>query len=291
MLEAINTLPGLPDSVVKFNEYKRLNGVYMPNDEMIKLLEANEPDRKIIFEVARGGLYNFNADADLKRIVTLLGSISVKNILMAEIISNNFKFNILPRNLKGDKQSTKFKCVCDLSPYGLDGESFFDDCERELEVISAWVLAEDKQNHTLIPSLMLLRLGLVLFSQILILNNLHEAFFNELSQGGFNNLLEVETKFLGADHIELLHFLLEKYEADPILISSVAHLKDPDKAEGKIIKNAWIFNISNFLFDPYQKITKARLDKALSLMNELGQKGINFKSDLLEAEISKKYFL
>lgn len=291
VLDAINTLPSLPDTVVKFNEYKRQNGVYMPNDEMIRLLEASEHDRKIIFEVARGGLYNFSADADLKRIVTLLGSISIKNILMAEVISNNFKFNILPRDLKGDKQNTRFKCVCDLSPYGLDGESFFDDCERELEIISAWVLAEDKQNHTLIPSLMLLRLGLVLFSQILILNNLQQAFFDELSNGGFNNLLEVEKKYLGADHLELLLFLLEKYEVDPLLIASMAHMREPEKAEGKMIKNAWIFNFVNFLFDPYQKMSKARLDKVLNTMSELKEKGINFKSDLLEAEISKKYFL
>ncbi|TQR34519.1 hypothetical protein DMB92_00720 [Campylobacter sp. MIT 99-7217] len=291
VMQAVEALPELPATVVKFNDYVREHGLTMPNDEMLKILEFNEHDKKIVLEVAKSSLYNFPQDVELRRVVTLLGSITIKNILMAEVISNVFKFNIFPRDTEGNKMQMDIKCMCDLSPYGLNGESFLKDCSKELEVITTWLLAEDKQYHTLIPTIMLMRLGLIIFSQILIFQNLHEDFHQELAEGDFNNVWEVEKKFLGLDHIEFLEFLFERYKSDPRLISSLHHLKDPQNSPQELMKIAYIFNIVNYLFDPYKKITRQRLDNRLNLMQSLEEQGIKFKSALLEEKVCAVYYL
>lgn len=290
VLKAIDTLPPPPQSVIAFNEYKKQHDIFMSHEEMVKLLEDNEEDKQIILKVAHSPIYNISTDADLRRIVNLLGSVSVKNILMAESIKNNFRFDILSRDLKTNNKKEIIKCVCDLSPYGLQSDAFLSDCERELEVISDWLLSEDKQLHTLIPTLMLLKLGIIICAQILILNNLSDPFYNELQRGNFNNLLRVEKKFLGADHIELLEFVMQKYEIDPMLIAGVHYLRTPFEAPEKFIKNAWIFNIVNFLFHPYKGVTQERLEEVLRLLEVLRERGIYFKSALLKSKVSKEYF-
>ncbi|MFQ6342538.1 hypothetical protein [Campylobacter sp. VTCC 70190] len=164
LLQAINTLPPLPKSVIAFNEYLRENGVYMPNPIMLELLKNNEYDRQILLESVRSPLYNFDPDTPLERIFSLLGSNGVKNVLVAEFVRDNFKFDILPRDDKGVKKENKLKCFCDISPYGLSGEDFLKECQKEAFFISSWILEEDKRLHVILPSLMLLRLGIIIFS-------------------------------------------------------------------------------------------------------------------------------
>ncbi|MCX2682742.1 MULTISPECIES: HDOD domain-containing protein [unclassified Campylobacter] len=289
VLEAIKTLPPLPKSVVEFNRYFEMHGTYMPSNTMKKIVQENEHDKKIVLEMANSSLYNFQDNIDLDRIFSLLGSISVKNILVADFISNNFKFDIFPRDSKGNKSQSSFKCICDLSPYGLDGESFLQECSKELHFLSSWLLEEDKRNHIFLPCLMLLRLGLIMFSQILIFNNLHKEFYEELIKRNFSDILEVEKKFLDIDHIEFLEFLLKYWHSQPVIIQSVHYLKTPHLAPQDMKKNAYMFHFIEKIFTPHNKVNETDVDESIKLMAKLKEQDIHFKIDIFIAKITKEY--
>lgn len=290
VLQAIETLPPLPQSVVEFNKYLQKNGTYMSSNMMKKIVEQNEHDRKIVLEVANSSLYNFEDEVSLDRIFSLLGPISVKNILVGDFISSNFKMNIYPRDHKGNKKTKNFiKCICNLSPYGLNAEKFLHECTKELHFLSSWLLEEDKRNHTILPCLMLLRLGLIIFSQILIINGLHEDFYEELSKRNFEDVLAVERKFLDTDHIEFLEFLLKHWHSDAVLVQSVRYLKTPHLAPDNLIKNAYVFFIIEKIFTPCDKVSVRSVEESINLMLRLKKQNIHFKIDVFIDKILKEY--
>lgn len=289
VLQAIETLPPMPDTVIKFNEHYKQNGVYMTNQEMKELLEKNEKDKQVLLDVISSPLYNMDRQSSLDRILALVGSINVKNILISDFISNHFKFDILLRDEWGNRKQNEIKCVCDVSPYGLNGELFMESLQRQLNFVSSWLLKEDKRNHTLIPPLMSLRLGLIILSQIIILNNLQDKFFAKIEERNFKDIGLVEKEFLGCDHIEFLEFILQKYESDPVLLDGIKYLKTPHKAPQTTIKNAYIFHIVDVLFDYNGIVSNENMQKVIALMQELEQRGVIFNIEIFKDSLIKEY--
>lgn len=285
---AVQTFPPMPHSVQEFNKYLRENGTYIPTNLMLEVVKNNEHDKKILLESVQSPLYNFDPTVSLERIFSLLGSNGVKNILVAEFIKDNFKFDILPRDKQGNKKSNQLKCICDLSPYGLDSEVFLKECQKETFFISSWILEEDKKLHILLPSLMLLRLGIIIFSQVLIMNDLARSFNNKLTHN-FNHILELEKEFLGCDHIEFLEFLLTLWNSDPFLIESVRHLKKPHLAPSQFKKSAYIYAIVEKIFTPHNKVSQENILSVLDLMQKIRSDGVKFDIDLFKSKITKEY--
>lgn len=289
LIQAMKAMPPLPKSVIAFNLYVREKGNYMPNSMMIELLKNNEHDKQILIESVRSPLYNFDPNTSLERIVALLSSNGVKNILVAEFVRDNFKFDILPRDDKGVKKENKLKCFCDLTPYGLDGERFLQECQKEAFFISSWILEEDKKLHIILPTLMLLRLGIIVFSQVLIINNLAQAFHDKLAANGFDNILEVEKEFLGCDHIEFLEFLLTSWNSDPFLVGSVHNIKNPEKAPENLRKSTYIYAIVEKIFTPHNKVSKINVLSSVELMQSVATKGVKFNIELFKNKIMREY--
>lgn len=288
---AVETFPPMVENVRKFNEYLRQHGSYMPNTMMLELVKNNAHDREVLLESVRSPLYNFDVDVSLERIFALLGSSGVKNILVAEFIRENFKFDILPRDEKGNRKAQKLKCLCDTSPYGLDGETFLQECQKEIHFIASWIFKEDKKLHVLLPALMLLRLGIIVFSQVLIINDLQYDFYNELADNDFSNLLAIEKKYLGMDHIEFLEYLMRTWQTDPYIIEGVHHLKKPHLAPQNSRKSAYLFAIVEKIFTPHHKVSKVNVMDVLELMQKIQAQGVKFNIEIFKSAISKEYYM
>ncbi|PCM56890.1 HDOD domain-containing protein, partial [Campylobacter sp. BCW_8712] len=95
--------------------------------------------------------------------------------------------------------------------YGLDTQVFLRNCNEEATFITNWLNNEDKKlSHLLVPCAMLLRLGIVIFSNFLIQNHREKEFLTFLNETKIENIALAENEFLGVDHISFLGFLLHR---------------------------------------------------------------------------------
>ena len=287
VLEAMKSLPPMPKSVEEFNEYFEKTGMYMNVEEMKKVLEKNEDDKNIVLKLVNSPIYNLKDQVSLDRVLQLLGPVSVKNILIADTMSKYFKFDMFLRNeIEG---ANALKCVCDLSPYGLDGDLFMESLNRQLKFTVSWLLAEDKKNHILIPPLMSFRLGLIFLSQVIILNGLKDKFYSELENRNFKNIGEVEREFLGTDHIDLVSFIISQKDNDTVLLNSIKHLRNPELAPKQYMKEAYIFHIIDKLFDYDGRVMELNVNVVLNTMESLEEKGISFNINAFKEAVMKEF--
>ena len=270
LLEKISNLPPLPTTITELREYIDSSGA---NVEATKVAEILSKDPLIIGELLRlsnSPFYGFSRQiSTIQQVVSLLGISNIKNIIMANAISSTFPI--------------------DVSPYGLDTQVFLAGCSKEVEFISQWLNDEDKQlANLLVPCAMLLRLGVILLSSILIQSKKDKEFLAENQANEFRNLYELENKYCGIDNLSFLGFLFDYWKFDELLIGSIAHIHVPHSAPDEIKKNTYALAIVNCLFEPYAPLGTFNAKKAIALLNEAQESGVNFDTSNFLSKLPQK---
>ncbi|EDP3661160.1 HDOD domain-containing protein [Campylobacter jejuni] len=268
LLKSVEVLPPLPDTVSKLRKYvSEVNS----NIETMKVAEIISSDPLMtakLLQLANSPYYGFTREiTTINQVITLLGVGNIINIVMADSIRDNFKI--------------------DVSPYGLNTQNFLKTCNEEATFIANWLNDEDKKlSHLLVPCAMLLRLGIVIFSNFLIQNHKDKDFLAFLNKN--ENLALAENEFLGVDHISFLGFLLHRWNFDDVLIESICFVRTPHAAREKVKKSAYALAITDHLFAPHDGSSPFNAKAAVALLKEAKTQGINFDLNNLLSKLPNK---
>ncbi|EGO3122790.1 HDOD domain-containing protein [Campylobacter jejuni] len=268
LLKSVEVLPPLPDTVSKLRKYVSEANSNIETMKVAEIISSDPLMTAKLLQLANSPYYGFTREiTTINQVITLLGVGNIINIVMADSIRDNFKI--------------------DVSPYGLNPQNFFKTCNEEATFIANWLNDEDKKlSHLLVPCAMLLRLGIVIFSNFLIQNHKDKDFLAFLNKS--ENLALAENEFLGVDHISFLGFLLHRWNFDDVLIESICFVRTPHAAREKVKKSAYALAITDHLFAPHDGSSPFNAKAAVALLKEAKTQGINFDLNNLLSKLPNK---
>ncbi|ECX5382259.1 HDOD domain-containing protein [Campylobacter jejuni] len=268
LLKSVEVLPPLPDTVSKLRKYVSEANSNIETMKVAEIISSNPLMTAKLLQLANSPYYGFTREiTTINQVITLLGVGNIINIVMADSIRDNFKI--------------------DVSPYGLNTQNFLKTCNEEATFIANWLNDEDKKlSHLLVPCAMLLRLGIVIFSNFLIQNHKDKDFLAFLNKN--ENLALEENEFLGVDHISFLGFLLHRWNFDDVLIESICFVRTPHAAREKVKKSAYALAITDHLFAPHDGSSPFNAKAAVALLKEAKTQGINFDLNNLLSKLPNK---
>lgn len=268
LLKSVEVLPPLPDTVSKLRKYVSEANSNIETMKVAEIISSDPLMTAKLLQLANSPYYGFTREiTTINQVITLLGVGNIINIVMADSIRDNFKI--------------------DVSPYGLNTQNFLKTCNEEATFIANWLNDEDKKlSHLLVPCAMLLRLGIVIFSNFLIQNHKDKDFLAFLNKN--ENLALAENEFLGVDHISFLGFLLHRWNFDDVLIESICFVRTPHAAREKVKKSAYALAITDHLFAPHDGSSPFNEKAAVALLKEAKTQGINFDLNNLLSKLPNK---
>ncbi|EFR2515873.1 HDOD domain-containing protein [Campylobacter jejuni] len=268
LLKSVEVLPPLPDTVSKLRKYVSEANSNIETMKVAEIISSDPLMMAKLLQLANSPYYGFTREiTTINQVITLLGVGNIINIVMADSIRDNFKI--------------------DVSPYGLNTQNFLKTCNEEATFIANWLNDEDKKlSHLLVPCAMLLRLGIVIFSNFLIQNHKDKDFLAFLNKN--ENLALAENEFLGVDHISFLGFLLHRWNFDDVLIESICFVRTPHAAREKVKKSAYALAITDHLFAPHDGSSPFNTKAAVALLKEAKTQGINFDLNNLLSKLPSK---
>ncbi|EAI0112265.1 HDOD domain-containing protein [Campylobacter jejuni] len=268
LLKSVEVLPPLPDTVSKLRKYVSEANSNIETMKVVEIISSDPLMMAKLLQLANSPYYGFTREiTTINQVITLLGVGNIINIVMADSIRDNFKI--------------------DVSPYGLNTQNFLKTCNEEATFIANWLNDEDKKlSHLLVPCAMLLRLGIVIFSNFLIQNHKDKDFLAFLNKN--ENLALAENEFLGVDHISFLGFLLHRWNFDDVLIESICFVRTPHAAREKVKKSAYALAITDHLFAPHDGSSPFNAKAAVALLKEAKTQGINFDLNNLLSKLPNK---
>ncbi|HEF4937607.1 TPA: cheVAW transcriptional regulator CheP [Campylobacter jejuni] len=268
LLKSVEVLPPLPDTVSKLRKYVSEANSNIETMKVAEIISSDPLMTAKLLQLANSPYYGFTREiTTINQVITLLGVGNIINIVMADSIRDNFKI--------------------DVSPYGLNTQNFLKTCNEEATFIANWLNDEDKKlSHLLVPCAMLLRLGIVIFSNFLIQNHKDKDFLAFLNKN--ENLALAENEFLGVDHISFLGFLLHRWNFDDVLIESICFVRTPHAAREKVKKSAYALAITDHLFAPHDGSFPFNAKAAVALLKEAKTQGINFDLNNLLSKLPNK---
>ncbi|EOH7929589.1 cheVAW transcriptional regulator CheP [Campylobacter jejuni] len=268
LLKSVEVLPPLPDTVSKLRKYVSEANSNIETMKVAEIISSDPLMTAKLLQLANSPYYGFTREiTTINQVITLLGVGNIINIVMADSIRDNFKI--------------------DVSPYGLNTQNFLKTCNEEATFIANWLNDEDKKlSHLLVSCAMLLRLGIVIFSNFLIQNHKDKDFLAFLNKS--ENLALAENEFLGVDHISFLGFLLHRWNFDDVLIESICFVRTPHAAREKVKKSAYALAITDHLFAPHDGSSPFNAKAAVALLKEAKTQGINFDLNNLLSKLPNK---
>ncbi|TLD84711.1 cheVAW transcriptional regulator CheP [Helicobacter trogontum] len=265
--KTIENLPPLPETVVKLRNYIDKSGSDVRVQEVVNIISQDPFLTADLLRLANSPYYGFSREiSTINQVVALLGVTNIKNIAIAN-------------SLKG-------KLTINVAPYGLDTQTFLRKSSEEANFVTEWLGDEDKKlAQELVPCVMLLRLGMILFSSMLIQQKKDKEFLELIKQNNYQNISFVENEFFGTDHLSFSGFLFNHWKFDEDLIESLAYITAPHAASDHVKKNSYALAIANRIFEPYQGGSPYNVHEAVALIREAASQGIrfdleNFKSKL-----------
>ncbi|EKN3750045.1 cheVAW transcriptional regulator CheP [Campylobacter jejuni] len=268
LLKSVEVLPPLPDTVSKLRKYVSEANSNIETMKVAEIISSDPLMTAKLLQLANSPYYGFTREiTTINQVITLLGVGNIINIVTADSIRDNFRI--------------------DVSPYGLNTQNFLKTCNEEATFITNWLNDEDKKlSHLLVPCAMLLRLGIVIFSNFLIQNHKDKDFLAFLNKN--ENLALAENEFLGVDHISFLGFLLHRWNFDDVLIESICFVRTPHAAREEVKKSAYALAITDHLFAPHDGSSPFNAKAAVALLEEAKTQGINFDLNNLLSKLPSK---
>lgn len=265
--KTIENLPPLPETVVKLRNYIDKSGSDVRVQEVVNIISQDPFLTADLLRLANSPYYGFSREiSTINQVVALLGVTNIKNIAIAN-------------SLKG-------KLTINVAPYGLDTQTFLRNSSEEANFVTEWLGDEDKKlAQELVPCVMLLRLGMILFSSMLIQQKKDKEFLELIKQNNYQNISFVENEFFGTDHLSFSGFLFNHWKFDEDLIESLAYITAPHAASDHVKKNSYALAIANRIFEPYQGGSSYNVHEAVALIQEAASQGIKFDLDNFKSKL------
>ncbi|HEB7570154.1 TPA: HDOD domain-containing protein [Campylobacter coli] len=259
LIESLNDLPPLPETIQNLQEYISTRGSNIVIDEIADIISTDPLITANLLHLTNSAYYGFSKEIKtVNQALVLLGVNNVRNMIIADYAKSSFVIN--------------------LSPYGIETDRFLSLIHEQTNFISSWLMEEDKTLcYSLIPCIMMLRLGIMVFSNFLIQNNVDKRFLLHLSKNNFNNILRLEREFLGVDHISFLSNLFKIWNLDESLIEIISSLDYLSSTNSKIRKETYALAAIEALFSPEKNAyDDFCVQKAYHILKDAKTHGIDF---------------
>ncbi|MWV61850.1 HDOD domain-containing protein [Helicobacter saguini] len=256
--KTIENLPPLPETVIKLRSYIDGAGSEVRIQEVVNIISQDPLLTADLLRLANSPYYGFSREiSTINQVVALLGVTNIKNIAIANSLKGKLNVNV--------------------APYGLDTPTFLRKSSEEVNFITEWLGEEDKKlSQELVPCAMLMRLGMILFSSMLIQQKKDKEFLELIKQNNYKNISFVENEFFGTDHLSFSGFLFNYWKFDEDLIESLAYITAPHAASDHVKKNSYALAIANRVFEPYEGGNPYNMHEAVALIQEAATQGIRF---------------
>lgn len=267
LFRTIDNLPPLPATVVKLRDYIDSVGADVDITKVAAIIQEDPLLTAELLRLANSPFYGLSREVStIQQVVSLLGVSNVKNITIANSIKNVFRI--------------------DVSPYGIDTGEFMNTCAREANFVADWLGEEDKKlSQMLVPCAMLLRLGVILFSNSLRVLGKDEEFLQKLKKQNFTNISLVEEECCGVDSLSFLGFLFNHWRFDESLIEYISFMTNPHSAHDDAKKGAYALAVINCLFESHVGGSSTNIHKAFGLLEEAQKQGVYFSIENFKNKI------
>ena len=246
ILKQIKQLPPLPESAMQIEAvYQDAESTF---NDMVKILETDPLLTADILKAANSPLYGFSREINaISQAVGLFGMGTIRGFALASIIKKSF--------------------ALDLSPYGIDSDTFSMLSKRQHSLVTAWCLRkEPKLLGVLSPAAFLVEIGKVLIAQYIIINKNEDKFKEALKE--FQDVEAAERAIAGADTPEVSAAVFEHWKFEPILVNTIRHCQNPDEAPDSDKKAAQILHVARTAVPISGVITEESLVAARELVTK-----------------------
>jgi HD-like signal output (HDOD) protein len=221
MLKKIKQLPPLPESAMQ------IEAVYQDPEstfnDMVKILEKDPLLTADILKAANSPLYGFSREINtINQAVGLFGMGTVRGFALASIVKKSF--------------------TLDLSPYGINGETFSQMSKKQHALTTSWCLKkETKLLGILSPAAFLVEIGKVLIAQQIISDSTQQKFKDALLN--LENVEAAEREVTGVDTPEVSATIFEHWRFESGLINTIRNCQNPENAKEEFKKAAKILHV------------------------------------------------
>lgn len=272
LIKSLDDLPPLPETIQKLQEYIATHGSNIVIDEVADIISTDPLITANLLHLTNSAYYGFSKEIKtVNQALVLLGVSNVKNMIIADYAKSSFVIN--------------------LSPYGIETDRFLTLIHEQTNFISTWLIEEDRiLCYNLIPCVMMLRLGIMVFSNFLIQNNIDKKFLLHLSKNNFNNILRLEREFLGVDHISFLSNLFKVWNLDEDLIEIISSLDYLGSTSAKVKKETYALAAIEALFSPEKNAyDDFCVQKAYQILKDGKANGVDFNLENFLNKLPEKF--
>lgn len=248
ILKKIKQLPPLPESAMQIESvYQDPNSTF---NDMVKILEKDPLLTADILKAANSPLYGFSREINaISQAVGLFGMGTVRGFALASIVKKSF--------------------ALDLSPYGIDSDTFSSLSKRQHSLITAWCLRKEaKLLGILSPAAFLVEIGKVLIAQQIISDKSEQKFKNALAT--CCDVEAAEREVVGVDTPEVSATIFEHWRFESGLVETIRNCQNPDKAKDEFRKSAQILHVVRTAVPINGVMTDASTAAAKELIIEYG---------------------
>ena len=209
ILKKIKQLPPLPESAMK------IEAIYQDPDssfrDMVKVLETDPLLTADILKAANSPLYGFSREINaIEQAVGLFGMGTVRGFALASIVKKSFKL--------------------DLSPYGINNETFSALSKKQHALMTSWCLRkENKLLGTLSPAAFLVEIGKVLIAQQIIADGKEEEFTSTIAE--LQDISKAEKHILNVDTAEVSATIFRQWKFEDSLVDVLSNCTHPEEAD------------------------------------------------------------
>jgi len=253
----IESLPPLPDSVVKIEQLFAQNGFDVK--EMIRIVEKDPLLTAEILARVNAPYYGLrNAIVSLNQAVTLLGAVTIRGIVLQTVATRAFEI--------------------DMTPYGIDNARFAKLTGMQNALMFQWYMGVDiERAKWLIPLTFLLEIGKVVIAREIVQSDYAEAFSSEVSARRYP-VETIEREFVGMSGAEVNVMLFERWRLPEAFVEPMRYL-DGESALPESCRDAVsALRIVRTCINVNEMIDEHSIAAAVALCEQTGLQGERFEN-------------
>jgi HD-like signal output (HDOD) protein len=246
MIARVNSLPPLPESVVKLEE------LYAKGDPDIdKLVEIIESDPSLTADIlskVNAPLYSFSRQIiSVLQAVTLFGSAKIRAMVLSSIIERNFDIN--------------------LKPYGITTGEFAKISLMQSDLIFQWYMGIDVDVAKLLtPIAFLMETGTILISKDILEKQKEDQFLLDVQN--FEKLNYVENIHVNMTTAQINALVFEHWQLNTTFIECMKYLDGETKVPDIIKREVDALQIVRLSVNIKEQFTESSIEAAIEKIDD-----------------------
>lgn len=266
LIDKIENLPKLPDSIIELNKFRESNSA--EPEELIKIIKSDPLIVSSILRIANSSIFGFRSHIDtLSRAINLLGINFTISIAIGMIILNNIKGS--------------------LKAYNIDNEYFIENSALATKITNTWIssIDFDLKEELLLPAF-LQEIGKFVISEIIQEKDKIQEFQEKLNT--LENISKIESQIVGFSCSRITANIFRYWGFNYKIIFSVGFIDNLKECPKDFLRHCQILEIVKILSDFRDPLGDQQIQLALEKASEFGfsQEHLLNTIDVVNEEIS-----